>query len=148
MDYLLEFGPWLWLVAAVLLVVLEIVIPGIHFLWFGVAATIVGVVALMTGMDWQWQVLLFGVLSAITAIGLYFFAKPQDTSTDRPGLNKRGSYYVGRIVVVADPIRNGRGRVRVGDTLWAAAGPDQPEGARVKVTRMDGTVLMVEAIEG
>jgi membrane protein implicated in regulation of membrane protease activity len=59
-------------------------------------------------------------------------------------LNVRGAYYIGRVVVVEDPIVNGRGRVRVGDTLWSAAGPDMAAGARAKVTRVDGTVLVVE----
>ena len=55
----------------------------------------------------------------------------------------RGQQYVGRSVVVEQAIENGRGRVRVGDTLWSAEGPDAPAGTRVTVTGRKGTVLVV-----
>jgi membrane protein implicated in regulation of membrane protease activity len=64
--------------------------------------------------------------------------------SDLPDLNVRGQQYVGRAVVVEQAIENGRGKVRVGDTLWSAEGPDVPAGARVTVTGSKGTVLVVE----
>ncbi len=51
---------------------------------------------------------------------------------------------IGRSLVVEDAIQNGRGKVRVGDTVWQAKGPDTPAGARVTVTGAEGTVLVVE----
>lgn len=147
MELLRELGAWAWLILAVVLVVLETVIPGIHFVWFGVAATIVGVVALSTDIDWQWQVLLFGLLSFAAALLLRRYAVPGNAPSDQPGLNQRGSYYIGRIVVVENAINNGRGRVRLGDTLWSAEGPDLAAGAKAKIVRLDGTVLIVEAVE-
>ena len=51
---------------------------------------------------------------------------------------------MGRVVIVAEAIEGGRGRVRVGDTLWPAEGPDAPPGAEVRVTAAKGTVLVVE----
>ena len=46
--------------------------------------------------------------------------------------------------MVEQAIQNGRGKVRVGDTVWQAEGPDVPAGASVKVTAAKGTVLVVE----
>ena len=46
--------------------------------------------------------------------------------------------------MVAEAIENGRGTVKIGDTLWRAEGPDAAQGARVKVTGTDGATLMVE----
>ena len=118
MNFIAELGAWNWLILAVILVIMETIIPGIHFVWFGLAATIVGFIALATGLDWQWQILLFGALSFAAALIVRKYATPQSAPSDQPGLNKRGSYYIGRIVVVEEPIRNRRGRVRLGDTLW------------------------------
>jgi hypothetical protein len=64
--------------------------------------------------------------------------------SDLPDLNIRGQQYIGRSLVVEQAIQNGRGKVRVGDSLWAAEGPDTPAGARVTVTAARGTVLVVE----
>jgi membrane protein implicated in regulation of membrane protease activity len=148
MAFLTELGAWNWLIAALILVILEMIVPGIHFLWFGMAAILVGVIALATGIDWQWQLLIFGVLSIATALFVRRYVTSQNTPSDQPGLNERGSYYIGRIVVVEEAIENGRGRIRLGDTLWAAEGPDLAIGANAKITKLDGTLVVVEAVDG
>jgi membrane protein implicated in regulation of membrane protease activity len=48
------------------------------------------------------------------------------------------------LLIVAEAIEDGRGKVYVGDTQWPAEGPDTPAGAEVKVTAAKGTVLVVE----
>jgi membrane protein implicated in regulation of membrane protease activity len=48
--------------------------------------------------------------------------------------------------VLAEPIVNGQGRVRIDDTNWRLTGPDLPAGTRVKVIGTDGgAVLKVAA---
>lgn len=147
MNFIAELGAWNWFILAIILVVLESAIPGIYFVWFGLAATLVGFIALATGIDWQWQILIFGVLSFATAFVARRYATPRNAPSDQPGLNQRGSYYIGRIVTVADPIRNGRGRIRLGDTLWIAEGPDLDQGAQARIIKLEGTVVIVEPIE-
>jgi membrane protein implicated in regulation of membrane protease activity len=68
----------------------------------------------------------------------------EQIASDVPGLNDRGHQFVGRSVTVEEAIEGGRGRVRIGDSLWAAEGPDAGQGARMKVTGVKGTVLVVE----
>ena len=46
--------------------------------------------------------------------------------------------------VVEEAIECGRGKVRVGDTLWSVEGSDAPVGASVTVTGARGTALVVE----
>jgi membrane protein implicated in regulation of membrane protease activity len=137
-------GAWNWLILAVVLLALETVIPGVHFLWFGLAAAVIGIVALGVGVTWPWQVLAFVLLSVIVLFWVRRFVRPDVAISDLPDLNVRGQQYVGRAVVVEQAIENGRGKVRVGDTLWSAEGPDAPAGARVTVTGSEGTVLVVE----
>jgi inner membrane protein len=141
-----SLGAWNWLILAVVLLILETVIPGVHFLWFGIAAAVIGALALSTGIIWQWQVLAFVLLSVAVVFWVKRFARPDVAISDLPDLNVRGQQYVGRSLVVEQAIENGRGRVRVGDTLWSAEGPDAPVGARVTVTGARGTVLVVERV--
>jgi membrane protein implicated in regulation of membrane protease activity len=101
-------------------------------------------VALGLGLGWPWQVLAFIALSVAVLFWVKRFARPDLAISDLPYLNVRGQEYVGRAVTVEEAIRNGRGKVRVGDTLWAAEGPDSPAGASVVVTGTKGTVLVVE----
>jgi len=143
-NLLWSLGAWNWLVAALVLFTLETVVPGIHFLWFGVAAAITGLLALATGAAVPWQLIAFAVLAAATVFIVRRYARPDRARSDEPDLNVRGAQYVGRTVIVEDPIAGGRGKVRIGDTVWVAQGPDAPRGASVKVTGTNGTVLVVE----
>ena len=142
-NFLIGIGAWGWLVLAVVLFTIETVLPGVHFLWFGLAAIATGILGLGTGMGWQGQLVAFALLSVASMLLARRFSVAAATS-DVPGLNQPGSAYVGRTVTVEEPIRGGRGKVRVGDTLWIAEGPEQPAGTRVRVTGANGTVLLVE----
>jgi membrane protein implicated in regulation of membrane protease activity len=138
------FGPWNWFILAVLLLILETVVPGVHFLWFGLAAIVVGALTLATGILWPSQVVAFGVISVLTVFWVRRFYSAEAAQSDQPDLNIRGQQYIGRSLVVEQAIQNGRGKVRAGDTLWLAEGPDAPAGARVTVTSSKGNVLVVE----
>ena len=74
----------------------------------------------------------------------FVWAHPTISKSDQPDLNRRAAQLVGRVLVVAEAIEGGRGKVRVGDTLWPAEGPDTPAGAEVRVAAAKATVLVVE----
>jgi membrane protein implicated in regulation of membrane protease activity len=137
-------GFWSWFILAVILLCLEFVLPGVHFLWFGLAAVVVGVIAMSTAISWPWQVALYAIISIVSVFWVRRFVRPQTATSDEPALNERGAQYVGRTVPVEDAIVCGRGKVRVGDTVWVASGPDAPTGAKVRVVGTDGIVLKVE----
>ncbi|HJU32167.1 MAG TPA: NfeD family protein [Hyphomicrobiaceae bacterium] len=144
LAYFAAFGLWNWLILAVVLFTLETFIPGVHFLWFGMAAVVVGFLAMATGITWPYQIIAFGVIAVLTVFWVRRYVRPDVAKSDLPDLNERGQQYVGRSLVVEQAIQNGRGKVRVGDTVWQAEGPDAPAGTRVTVTGTRGTVLVVE----
>ncbi len=146
-DLISQFGAWLWFTVAVVLIVLETIVPGIHFLWFGLAAAVIGVLALLMPISIAWQLVLFALISVATVFWVRRYSHADVAKTDEPQLNIRGAQYIGRKVVVEDAIRNGRGKVRVGDTIWGAEGEDAPQGSEVEVTGVNGTVLVVTRTE-
>lgn len=136
---------WHWWILAGILMVLEIVVPGVFLLWLGIAAAVTGLVAYVaTGMAWQWEALIFAVLSIITVWGWRSYQRRNPTETDLPMLNRRGEQYVGRRLSLDQPIVNGRGQVKVDDTTWRVEGADLPAGTPVVVTGVKGTILVVE----
>ncbi len=144
-DLVNRLGPWLWFVLAVLMFLLESIIPGIHFMWFGVAAIAVfGLALALPDVSWAWQVIAFAALSVASLYWVRHYMQPGSEASDQPNLNVKGSEYVGRIFVVEDAISGGRGKLRVGDTLWSAEGPTLAKGAQARVTGINGTVLIVE----
>lgn len=147
-----ELGPWNWMVLGIMLLVMEVVAPGVFMLWIGIAALIIGAVSLAIWdaafWTWQVQVLAFLVLAVVSAYVGRQIAVSRQGSVDQPLLNRRGAQMVGRTATLAEPIKNGRGRIRLGDTLWRVSGPDLPVGAQVRVTGAADTdlELTVEAI--
>jgi hypothetical protein len=145
-DLFDQMGPWTWIIAGLVLLVLEIFVslPGSLFLFTGIAALIVGASALL--FDWAWQFQLFGfaALSVVLVLfGRRYFANRAAREGDQ-GLNERGERLVGSSYTLNEPIVNGAGRVRIGDSTWGVAGVDMPSGARVKVISVDGSTLRVE----
>jgi membrane protein implicated in regulation of membrane protease activity len=146
-DLIGQYGAWLWFALAVLLLVLESIVPGVHFVWFGLSAAVVGLIALLLPIAWPWQVIAFALIALAAVFWVRSKSREESSKPDVPYLNVRGAQYIGRVVAVEDAIVNGRGRVRVGDTLWSAEGEDAVKGARVKVTGVDGTVLVVARMD-
>lgn len=139
---------WHWWILGLVLVALEMVLPGTFMVWMGVAAGLVGVLLLVfPGLGWQGQIATFAVLSLATVIvyRMWFHRHPE--KSDQPNLNRRARQYVGRTFVLDEPIENGTGRIHVDDTYWRVRGTDMAAGRRVRVTGADGTILVVEPAE-
>ena len=146
-EYLDQLTIWHWLVAAVVFVVLEIMVPGVVFLWLGVAAAITGLALLaFPDMAWEAQGLVFAVLSVGSVVLGRMWMKSNPTETDHPTLNKRGAQYVGRAFSLVTDIENGHGKIHVDDTTWKVVCDEGlKSGDSVVVTEVDGVVLKVEA---
>ena len=64
-----------------------------------------------------------------------------------PPLNEPNRAMLGSRGTVCETFQAGRGKVRIGDTVWLATGPDLAEGTPVAVSGVQGTRLVVAAIE-
>ncbi len=136
---------WHWWILAGILMVLEIVAPGVFLLWRGIAAAVTGLIAyVVPTLDWQWEALIFALLSIVIVWGWRSYQRRHPTQTDLPTLNRRGEQYVGRRLSLDQPIVNGRGQVKVDDSTWRVEGADLPAGTPVVVTGVKGTILVVE----
>ena len=135
---------WHWLALAALFAVIEVAAPAMVCIWL--AAGAVGVAAidwLMPDLSWEHQALIFAALAiASVAIGRLAFTRIRVRSS-KLHLNRRAETYVGRMFTLERPIVDGRGRLKVDDTVWLIEGPDVPVGTRVQVTGVDNTLLRV-----
>jgi membrane protein implicated in regulation of membrane protease activity len=137
----------LWLIAALVLAIMELIAPGFFLIFVAAGAALTGFVVLAApGLHLIVQAILFGVFSGIAvAIGRRWYHRNPSTA-GRSGLNDRTAKLIGRTVEVSEPIIGGEGRVRVGDGWWTATGPDMPAGAQVRITGAAGNVLLVEPL--
>lgn len=147
LELIASIGPWAWIVAGLVLLALELAVPGGFLLWMGIAGIFTGLIAFIQPLDWPWLWLIFGLVSLVTiSLWVKFFRHRPDAS-DRPLLNRRTAQLLGREGVLDQPIAQGVGRLALGDTIWRVSGPDLPAGRRVRVVGNDGAVLRVEAVE-
>ncbi len=138
---------WSWWILAVVLLVLEMFVPGTFFMWIGIAAGVVGFLLLLVpGMGWAYQVGIFAVLSVVAVLAWRRYQLRHPVVSDQPTLNRRGEQYVGRVFTLEEPIVNGHGKIRVDDTTWRILGEDCAAGSRVKVIGVDGVLLKVELL--
>ncbi|WP_378948826.1 NfeD family protein [Mesorhizobium sp. ANAO-SY3R2] len=140
-----ELGPWNWMLLGFVLLILEIFAPGVFMLWIGIAALLTGTLSLQlwdwAPWTWQVQVLVFLVLALASAYVGKRIVRNNGDDSDQPLLNRRGAQMIGRTATLTEPIREGRGRIKLGDTTWRVTGPDLPAGTRVRVTGADAADL-------
>lgn len=132
-----ELGLWNWMVLGCVLLALEIVVPGFFLLWIGIAALITGALSLLLWdaayWVWQTQVVVFLILAVASAYAGNRLMRGSGGDSDMPLLNRRGEQMIGKVATLTEPIKDGHGRVRIGDTMWRVSGPDLPAGTQVRV---------------
>jgi len=144
MEAILELGAWSWMILAAVLFVLELVAPGIFFMWFGLAALVTGLIMFRYDLAWQWQLIWFCGLSLAVVLVVHRYLRKHPLESEQPLLNQRAAQLIGQSFDLVDPIVNGRGSIHSGDTIWRVEGPALPNGTRVTVVGVDGSVLKVE----
>lgn len=140
---LLEPVWWNWYLAGVLLMLLELVVPGAIIVWFGVGALATGFITeLFGGLYWPIQLLLFSALSLLSLLaGRRVIKRAAPAKT--PTLNRRLHRYLGRHTKLRTAIENGTGRIRLDDTYWTVHGPDMPAGTTVEIVGVEDSTLVV-----
>jgi inner membrane protein len=137
---------WHWFALALILGILDVTIgANFFFVWCGGAAAVVALLMLVIPtMTWEYQFLIFGIGVMGSLLFWRHYLKVHSSDKQTSTLNRRAAQYVGRVFTLEDPIVNGRGKVRIDDTLWRVEGEDRQAGEKVKVIGVDGVVLKVE----
>ncbi|MFN5745829.1 MAG: NfeD family protein [Methylococcaceae bacterium] len=145
MSFSLVF--WHWWTLGVLLLIVELLAPGMFFIWMGESAFVVGgILWLMPALETEYQLMLFSALSLVSILVFRRFLKWRPIISDHPLLNQRTAQYVGRVFTLEEPIVNGRGKIRVDDSSWRVEGEDCAVGAKVRVIDAEGVILKVERV--
>ena len=134
-----------WLIAALVLGIAELAIPGVFLVFLAIAAAITGAATLvLPDLPVAGQIASFAVWSVVAVmIGKRWYADYPLATSDAL-LNNRAARMIGQVVTVETAIVDGAGRVRVGDGSWPAHGPDAVAGSPVRIVAIDGGVARVE----
>src|SRR5680860_207466 len=94
MEAILELGAWNWMILAAVLFVLELIAPGIFFMWFGLAAAVTGLIMFRYDISWQWQLIWFCGLSLASVLVVYRYLRKHPLESEQPLLNRRADHLV------------------------------------------------------
>lgn len=122
------------------LATLSLVLP---FIAFGLGA--VGLWRVLHDVSGGWPLIGLAIVAqAVDLVIDLWLANPHISASEEPHLNCRGSQCIGRVGPLVEPIEGGRGKVRLGDSVWTVeCTEDLRAGAMVRVVGSDGVVLMV-----
>jgi len=149
MDFIIagleNLNVWWWLGIAATLLIAELLTGTTYILWPAAAAFVTSLISSFTG--WPVEIAVFAVLGVGFLVAGDRLLKPRLKSGSDSGLNSRATYLVGERVTIVGGFTEGRGRVRHGDTEWAARtedGSDMAEGSMAVVAALDGTRLIIK----
>ena len=129
-----------WLVAMIVLLIIEGIVPGLVSIWFAIGAFAAMISAILGAPLWL-QVLWFFAVSILTLCLTRPFAKKYVNSRATP---TNADMLIGKECVVTEAIDNvlGTGAVTVGGKVWTAR-TEEPDGKAET-----GKVMTVVKIEG
>ena len=138
-----------WIIAAVVLIIVEALNSGILAVWFAIGSACAAIVAYIWPGSYIAQLITFLAVSTIlTIIGTNVFKTKQQSE------GKKHPVYsiIGKVAVVTKEINNlsGEGKISINGDTWSAKSKDEttiPENAKVKVLDIDGVKAVVELIK-
>ena len=91
------------------------------------------------------------VLFAAAVFGFWFWREHKIQQQDLQSAtspHRTGERYIGQVLTLNEGLPEGSGHVKLGNRRWRLRGPQVPAGARVRITGVDGTVLIVDRLPG
>ena len=134
---------WIWLAAAVVFLIIELVTPTLIFVCFFAGALASGVYSYFSPDQYYWQIGIFVIVSVALLPPTRMLAKKME----KPSAQKSNvDALVGKTGLVKKSIDpDDGGQVQIGGEIWiASADSTIEEGARIKVLSVSGTRLKVE----
>ena len=136
----------IFVVAGLVSLILEMVMPTMFFLNFAVAGLITAILAIFI-TNWVHLVLIFVALSLVSIVFLRpILIKHKDSKENKTGMEDK---YIGKIVKVKEPVSKFSGAITIYDERWEARCESDdtiPEGTEVRIVKYDSLILTVERI--
>jgi membrane protein implicated in regulation of membrane protease activity len=139
---------WGWAILGAVLGLAEMLGPGAYLIWIALGALVTAGLDAAYDLTTEAQLIAMAVASGLSCFGGYFVYRHVDRrKADYAALNERGALLVGERGVVSAEITGGTGKVRLGDTVWLAEGPDLPVGTAVIVTSVRRSRVCVRPVD-
>lgn len=138
----------LWIIAGILMLALEFVVPGLIIFFFGAGAILTGIICMFIDIPIGVQFLIFGVSSVVSLVMLR--KKFSASFQGKPGSSENNEDFdeeLGKVCVVTEKISSVGGKVEFRGTPWKAVADEEIEqGSNVEIIRKENITLTVKKI--
>lgn len=135
----------LWLVIGVGVILLDIGTSLFLFVWFAIGS-VVAIIAALAGVNFAWQLILFGISSIIAiSIGYPWSRKKFKNTVNRTKLMEEE--YIGKTFIASEDIDD-RYRFKVSGIYWTGENKGEKilKGQKFQVVGIEGNKLVIEGI--
>jgi len=144
MDFLSDPAV-IWFLIGLGLLLLELILPGLVILFFGVGAWITALVCAFTDINLNWQILIFLVASLLGLVLLRKYLRNRFFSRSEKEIDDQLEEFIGRKGRAIDDFRDGSGQIEFKGTQWSARCDDPVRKDEwVEITSKDSLILQVK----
>jgi membrane protein implicated in regulation of membrane protease activity len=137
-------NPWIWAIGALVIAVAEILTPGFYLIWIAAGGAVTALASFAFDLSLTTQLFIFAITSGVSCVAGYFvYQKLITPVAGTSPLNQHELEIIGTTGTVYEAVRNGRGKVELGDSVWLAEGPDMAIGTPIVVKGARGTIVIV-----
>jgi len=149
LPWFASIEPWQWLIAAIVLLMLETAGLGGFVIGVAIACLVQSVISYVwLGLSWDVQLVIFAFNAIIFTILYWCVFRKFNQQTDNKTLNNRAAQLIGLRVTIQKAIPSGEGKVIIGDTFWKVSSAEPlGEGDTIVVTASEGMRLIVEKVK-
>jgi len=135
----------IWFLIGLGLLLLELILPGLVILFFGVGAWVTALVCALTDLNLNMQILIFLIASLLGLVLLRRYLKKRFFGKKDQEVQDQLEEFVGHRAKAVEEFRDGTGKVEFRGTQWTAR-CDEPvsEGTWVTILRKESLTLFVK----
>ena len=127
------------------MLLLELVLPGLVILFFGVGAWVTALVCAFTDINLNWQILIFLVASLLGLVLLRKYLKKRFFGRTDKETQDQLEEFIGREAMAVEEFKDGAGKVEFKGTRWTARSDDPvSKGQWVTIQSKDSLTLNVK----
>jgi len=136
----------IWFLIGLGLLLLELILPGLVILFFGIGAWITALVCAITDINLNWQIFIFLVASLLGLVLLRKYLKKRFFSKSDKETQDQLEEFIGRKAKAVEEFKDGAGKVEFKGTRWTAR-CDEPvsKGQWVIIQSKDSLTLNVKS---
>lgn len=149
-----EINTWMnpqviWFLVGLILLLLEIIIPGFVIIFFGAGAWVTALFSLLFHPGINIQIIIFTVSSVVLLLIFRRYLRKQFFGGEKEGFDKLADEFLGKTAVVENDIRKGfPGKISFKGTTWPAISDETvPKGEVVEIIGRESINIIVKSIK-